>query len=106
MPPPTTMMSVELISRCLEPGRVAGFNKLRELLAIALGIHARPESAMSVNVKLTVPRELHQRIALEHATLVLGKIFPEIPVKEKITAVDPVILNVRLLREFDDTIAI
>src|ERR1035441_2271414 len=89
-----------------QPGRVAGLDQLGEMIAVALGVHAAPETLMLVDVQLAVARQLHQRLALQHAAFILGQAFQKITLEEKESAVDPVAFEVGFLREFNDAVAI
>ena len=53
-------------------------------------------------LELAVARQADQRIALEDAALLRGKIGQEIAVEEEITAVDPVVNELGLLAELLD----
>src|ERR1017187_3241318 len=89
-----------------QPGRVAGLDQLGEMIAVALGVHAAPETLMLVDVQLAVARQLDQRIALQHAAFILGQAFQKIALEKKETAVDPVAFEVGFLREFNHPVAI
>jgi len=82
-----------------------GFGELGELVAVALGVHAAPETPMLENVQLAVARQFHQRLAFQHAAFILGQILEKVAVEEKETAVDPMTFEVGLLGELDDAVA-
>src|SRR5581483_1524493 len=89
-----------------QPRRIAGFGQAGELLAIPLGVHARPETAVLVNVELFVTSQAHERFALQHAGFVLAQILEEIPMEEEIPAIDPVVLDVRLFGKLKDLVVL
>jgi hypothetical protein len=58
-------------------------------LHVTENVHALPEAIVTVHAKLTVPRQLLERIALEDASIVVGEIFEEEPpIEDKEAAVD------------------
>src|SRR4051794_7064504 len=84
------------------PGGLAGSPELVQLFEVTLGVHAGPESTMLEHAKLVVARQADGGIAFEDATPLQKKIGKKIAVKKKITAVDPVVNELRLLTELLD----
>src|SRR3954466_5710875 len=84
------------------PGGLSGGPQLVQVFEIALRVHTGPEATMLEHTELAVARQANERIALEDATLLRGKIGQEIAVEEEIAAVDPVVNELRLLAELLD----
>src|SRR6185436_1411630 len=83
--------------RSNRPGSVSGCPELFQVLLVALRIHARSEVPMGIDAELPVAGEAHERFALQDAVLVVAEIGNELALEEEIAAVDPLVLEVRLL---------
>ena len=59
---------------------------------------------MLADAKLMVARKLDQRLPLQDAAFVGAEVAKHLALEEKIAAVDPVIGEIRLLREFDNLV--
>ena len=94
------------MGKLFQPRRIARLDELSELIPVALGVHAGPETGMLVDVQFSVACELHQRLAFEDAAFILRQAFQKIPVEEKIATIDPMAFEVGLLGELDDAVAV
>src|SRR5205814_6336951 len=77
------------------PRRLPRSPQLFQIFPIPLRIQTSPESAMFEDRQLPILRQLHQRIALQHARFLGRQVWKEVAMEEEKSAVDPVVGKVR-----------
>src|SRR6266516_4869924 len=103
--PHFTVTTRSSIGSC-DPGGVSGLPQLRQVLMVALGVHACPKMTMLIDRELPVAGEFRQRLAFKDAILRGRQILAERSPEEKISAVDPGRMQFRLFDEFDELFAV
>jgi hypothetical protein len=95
-----------LSSSFYAPGSVTRIPELVQVLAVTLGVHGVPEASMLANTQFAIPREPHERIALQNAPLFVADVAEKIPPEKEIPSIDPVIGKFRFLGKFDNLVVI
>src|SRR4051794_38040410 len=88
------------------PWRLVGRPELVQGFEVTLGVHAGPESGVLEDAELPIAAQAYQRLPLEDAAFIAGKIGQEITAEEEVAAVDPVVGEVGLLAEFLNPVAL
>src|SRR5689334_4489130 len=88
------------------PRRGACRPEFVQFVVVALRIHALPVARMPIDREIGIGSKLHQRSSFQYARFVSAEVIQELAAEEEITAVNPFLVELRLLLELQNFVAI